>query len=224
MKSNLLLFLAMLIFNHHSVAFNGGYKTNKLWQLSPEKFFTTSEASQLVDLKHPNHYVLSISIFQATNLLRKKKGLSQLKPRLDLHNAGESHLKQMQKHHFFSHYNHVDASEYDITLRAKKYGGNYAFLGENIAIVPPMVVPNGKYRIQNLQGKIHYFDLTWKPLKVMTYGELGKHLVTEWYHSPGHRANLLNPHFNYVGVASMIVYSSGPDRIPDVYAIQDFGG
>ncbi len=217
---NRFCFLILLLFG--SIA---GYTRSEnipLWQLSPKQFFATNDAKQIINIEHPDHYLLSISIYHATNQLRQKKGLQPLQPMRILYDAGMYHLKAMKQFHFFAHENPINKKERTLYQRVKNRGGAFNMVGENLAQVLPMR-SNGKYLIQYDGERYVYFDRRGRQLQLLSYGELGQYIVDQWYESSGHRKNLLNPDYKYIGIATLVEeFDLNDGRVPSIYAVQEF--
>lgn len=218
-----IFFISFLLF-----AFNvsdSDIETNRsLLLLQPEQFFRHEYSNLQIDLRNPNDNLLTVSIFQATNLLRKKKGRKMFKPDYALHLAGLDHIGAMNRHKFFGHRNPYNSRQTDFRKRIENRGGKFYIVAENLALVHPFKTKNDQYRYRVINSRYYYFDMNGRPLRPMTYGELGKSIVTDWYNSKGHRANLLARELTHLGVAAKITKMNyGRKKLPDVYAVQEFG-
>jgi uncharacterized protein YkwD len=128
-------------------------------------------ANQRIDLKKIDYALLNAAIFYATNWQRDKNFQKPLKYSAALEKAAFEHSKDMIKHHFYSHTSPVEGKEtHSKRIRAEGVHGQYT--GENIA-----------YRS-------HVTD---------TYLNQAKQFVTGWMESPGHRRNILNGSYQYIG-------------------------
>ncbi len=227
MKRVILIFLLpffVLGLSSSTVADRSEEKEVNYLSLSPEEFFSMELANMTIDLENPDNNLASISIFHATNLLRKKRRLRTFKPNYVLHRAGLSHINAMQRYNFFGHTNSYDRKNKTIRQRVENQGGQFYIVAENLARVHPFQTNESHYRYRYMNGRYHYYDDRNRPLRPMTYGEFGKSVVTDWYHSKGHRDNLLDPELIYLGVAVDIekgAYRSS--KLPNVYAAQEFG-
>jgi uncharacterized YkwD family protein len=110
------------------------------------------------------------------NQERAKAGLKPLKLDSNLSAMALDKAKDMEKNNYFDHISPTYGSPFDMM---DKYGINYAYAGENIAM-----------------GQR-------SPQQVMN----------DWMNSTGHRQNILNPHYDTIGVA----YHNG-------YWVQEFIG
>ncbi len=195
------------------------------FEMSPEEFFASDVANEPINLFAPDNGLASVSVFHATNLLRKKRGYKTLRPNYNLHLAGLAHIEAMQKHNFFGHYNRYDRRNRTISQRVRNSGGRFYVVAENLARVHPFKLKGEEYKYRYRYGKYYYYDRHDQPLKPMTYGELGKSIVTDWYHSPGHRENLFDKDLTHLGVAVVIAETlHKSSELPHVYAAQEFGG
>jgi len=221
-RSILFSAIALLLFTSSEVGEKNEYRN--YFDLSPEEFFRLDVAKQRVNLEDPDNDLAAVSVFHATNMLRDMKGKKTLKPSYSLYLAGLAHIEEMRRHNFFGHYNNHNRARRTIRQRIEEQGGNYYIVGENLAKVHPFSTGDIQYTYRKYGGRYAYFDKKGRPLKPMTYGQLGKSVVTDWYRSKGHKENLLDTDFQYLGVAIVIVPNGfRTQRLPDVYAAQEFG-
>lgn len=203
---------------------NGQTFTNKqLLQLSPNDFFSTDYANQPIHLSNPNHHLLSVSVFQATNLLRQNYHLPPFKPDFSLHMAGLNHAKSMKQFNFFDHTNYYDPENKTMTQRVRNQGGTFHQLAENIALVHIYKTKTSHYILRMNKRNTQLLNEDGSPLEVMTYGELGKSLLTQWFHSKGHKKNIMNPKLTRLGTATIFKKENNTTKLTKVYAVQNFG-
>ncbi len=137
-------------------------------------------------------------IFAFTNLERERFGLHPLRLSRKLRRAARQHSREMKLLGYFSH---TSPRKKYRTLGKRLYrqgvkSGNAA---ENIAIQPmraylPVVFsyPTGYER---------FWRSFWRNYgRPYTYLEFGRVLVQRWMYSPGHRRNILNPQYTYLGI------------------------
>lgn len=221
MKLIPLIILNVCIFVNMSIA---QQMTNKeLLYLSPTEFFKTNYANLPISLQSPNHHLLSVSVFQATNLLRKMHSLPALTPDFTLRNAGLNHAIAMKQLNFFDHTNPYDSKNKTMINRVKNEGGNFMRLAENIALVNIYKTKSSNYIIRMNGKNIQLLNEDGSALEVMTYGELGKSLLKQWFNSKGHRQNLLNPKLTRLGTATVFKKENNQTQLTKVYAVQNFG-
>lgn len=110
-------------------------------------------------------------IVELCNEVRQQRGLGPLEVQVNLQAAAAHHSSQMWDGQFFGHINPARPS---VTLsnRLQSAGGSSLSSAENL------------FRCEGYQ-----------------INQLAKAAVDSWLASPGHRANLLNPKFNRVGVS-----------------------
>jgi uncharacterized protein YkwD len=109
-------------------------------------------------------------IFNIVNEERTKRGIPKLKNSIEMTYIAELHCRNMIDQKFFSHTDHKGRSPFD---RMKEYFPdiNWKTAGENVA-----------YNF----GK--------------TPQEAAENLMNAWMNSTGHRKNILNKNFQYIGV------------------------
>ena len=115
---------------------------------------------------------LERAIFQYTNEVRRKNGVSPLTWENCLRDVGRAHSADMLARHYFSHRS-PEGSTPDQRIRAGCRLNNITWTGENI------------WMGTNQRGNTR---------------QLARHVVDNWMSSPGHRSNLLRPEFTDVGI------------------------
>lgn len=130
-------------------------------------------------IRHPSgrmriHHLrkVELRIYQLTNLARRKRHLNPLYKDQALVKVAQAHSDDMLRRDYFSHVGPNGKTPQDRVAPA--YSRTVARIGENI-------------------WGGHGYDYSDSKL-------MARVIVDSWMASPGHRANLLNPNFNYVGV------------------------
>ena len=118
-----------------------------------------------------NHRLLDAAIFFRTNEERIRYNLPEFNFSIALEKAALGHSIDMVRYNFYAHNSPVPGQA-DMTDRIKRVGVDYGTCAENI------------YNI---------FD------EDPTYWSLASKLVEGWMNSSGHRSNILNPNFKYLG-------------------------
>jgi uncharacterized protein YkwD len=116
-------------------------------------------------------------IYVLTNQVRRKYHLSPLDRDDALVTTARAHSDDMLRRHFFSHVNPDGKSPSDRIAPA--YAHTLARAGENI-------------------WSGHGYDYSDSKL-------MARIIVDSWISSPGHRANLLNPHYTHLGVGVSVL-------------------
>ncbi len=123
--------------------------------------------------KHIQHlHKVELRIYQLTNLERRKRHLSILGKDESLVKTARAHSDDMLTREYFSHVDPDGKAPKDRVIPA--YSRTVARIGENI-------------------WGGHGYDYS-------DSKRMARVIVDSWMASPGHRANLLNPNFNYEGV------------------------
>lgn len=154
-------------------------------------------ADQVIDVDHFESDLLARVIFRATNELRAREGLPPLKaqPQLAAAAADQAAMLSIRIH---SGHDNPLANHGDPHARALQAGLPEGAVGENAATLTARDRENGRNH---------------------TYREMAAVIVQAWLDSPGHRANLLDPKWHYLGCGTRSAWLLGN---PTVYAIQDF--
>lgn len=151
--------------------------TPDFWDIIPEPEITS-------DMTHD----IEQSIFELTNERRISNGLSSLSLNNELSEIARNHSIDMAKNDFFSHEN-LDgqsptdrAEEHGINIRKPTGGGSYMIgIGENIGMMPTGDVIGIGYVSNDAES-------------------VAEAQVTSWMQSPGHRANILDNSYDWIGV------------------------
>lgn len=197
-----------------------------------QKAISHGSASGATELRMDESFkypaILNAEVLWMTNQQRIKNGLPTLEFSEGLQRTATIHSRQMQKHQFFSHEN-----PYDNRLRTLSDRINvvkdcqletFRTFGENIAKYP-MLKANVSYSVHLEDGKPH-FHTGKGELLPYTCTEFAQAVVEGWMNSPGHRANILNPYFEFIGCGcSRIAIRKKPGYNMIYYILtQDFGG
>jgi uncharacterized protein YkwD len=172
--------------------------------------------------------LLDASIFWVTNVERKKYNLQLFKFHDKLAQTAMLHSNQMKLHDFFSHENSFDTRYKTLTDRINVVNDHsfkgFMCWGENIADIP-VIKANENFSIENRNGVLHYFATNGSEILPYSYHEFAKVVVNVWMNSPGHRKNILNPEFKYLGCGNAY-YEKKDSGFSMLYfkSTQNFGG
>ena len=146
--------------------------------------------------------LLNAAVFWFTNVERRKYNLKQFQFHERLWQSATLHSEQMKGHDFFSHDNAFDARYRTLTDRIDSIknnsGQDFICCGENIADYP-IINADKRFRVENRDGESHYFSTFGREMLPYSYYEYAKIVVEDWMNSPGHRKNILNPDYEYLG-------------------------
>ena len=191
-------------------------------------FSELKELGQRVDVAFCNLQLLDAAVFWMTNVERIKHGLKEFRFHYKLRQMATLHSEQMRNHGFFSHDNPYEARYKTLDDRLDALQDNtfdgFMTYGENIAQYPTLNGPN-TFTIQFLGGTLHFYTPDGREMLYCTCLEYAQKVVDGWMHSPGHRANILNPKFEYLGCGCAGFEQTG-DCVPMLYynLTQNFGG
>ena len=171
MKKIIPFLLILISFNLFSQS-NFHEWNNTLYNVYDEsKFQKLDIVNQLIDPNNIDYKLFNAAIFYCTNIQRVKYGKKPFIHSKALEKAAHSHSKDMVKHNFFSHKSPVEGKR-TLNERLSFVGINNSYSAENI--------------FDNFE-------------KNPTYLSLASKLVDGWMKSSGHRRNILNEKFNYLG-------------------------
>jgi uncharacterized protein YkwD len=156
---------------------------------------------RLVSLATFDGELLGRAIFEESNRMRAANGARQLAPHPALAAAAGAQATWMALV-FSAQHGNPAPGEHNAAERVQSAGLVGPRVGENVVMVPA----------QRPAGSPHL---------EYTYAELGAELVRLWMSSPGHRANLLDPGFAYLGCAARAARGALPGD-QRVFAAQVF--
>ncbi len=209
-----------------TTAFPDSYYTSVDWT----KFEQWAAVNQKIDLRNVDYNLLQAAIFFYTNQYRAGKKLPALQYRPALGNAATYQTKQMGDKGFYDHVNPYDRTMRTALDRSEKFGFDGEVVGENLALeflLNYKAQTSYWYEASNSGYRYYYGDSRNNKGYVPqhTYLSLGKSVVQAWINSPGHRANLVNKSYRYLGVGVYLdPKTQGNSSIPKVFAAQVFGG
>ena len=142
--------------------------------------------------------LLAQEIFHASNAARSQQGLAPLarEPRLVAAADGQAAMLALRVH---TGHGSPLLGRGDPTARVEQAGLGPGAVAENAATLDARKPDQGG---------------------AYTYAELAGVIVQAWLDSPGHRANLLNPAFHFLGCGTRIAWVLQGE--PVIYAVQDF--
>ncbi len=191
--------------------------------LSYQDFLKIKKLNEQIEFSSVNYPLLHAAIFYETNQERIKAGVPALKFHQSLEAAAYGHALDMRTYDFFSHTSVVAGKE-DVGDRARLAGFNWSWVGENIATSfgidykarTPVYTPdqNGGYFSYEYKGN---------PILPHTYLSFAKALVNQWMHSSGHRENILNRNYNYLGTGAAHFEDESFYMMDKFYGVQVFG-
>ena len=155
-------------------------------------------SDRIIEVANFDSDLLAREIFRMSNEVRVKQGLDPLKPNAKLTAAGAGQAGMLALRIHSGHDNPL-ANHGDPYARILQEGLPAGFVGENAATLSA----------RNRETSHNY-----------TYAEMAAITVQAWMDSPGHRANLLNPAFRYLGCGTRAAFLLRDN--PTVYSIQNF--
>ncbi len=207
-------------------AFPDYYYTNFNW----DTFEQWHIAKTPIDPNNVDYNLLQAAIFFYTNQYRKSKRLKPVEFKSNLCSAAMHHTKEMGDKRFYDHVNRKDRSMRTVMDRAKHFGFYGGAVGENLALEFLIdYKAEASYWHEQTDGGLKFFygdsGHNRGYIPPHTYLSLGKSIVKAWINSPGHRANLLEKEFMYLGVGVYVEpETQGNANIPRIFAAQVFGG
>jgi len=138
---------------------------------NPSTFQSLEVAHRPIDANNIDYELFNAAIFYCTNIQRIKYGKTPLNHSVLLEKAAQDHSKDMVTHNFFSHTSAVKG-KISMTDRLKSVGIEKGHRAENIAI----------------SNEIN-----------PTYWSFAVTIVNQWMNSPGHKKNILNSKYDYLG-------------------------
>jgi uncharacterized protein YkwD len=174
-----------------------------------------------VSVSKPNQSLFDDAVLYYVNVERCKAGRTPLKSNSRLVKAASGHSSDMASLRFFSHTSKVKGKK-SLKDRLKKAGAKYRTAGENISRRKLYDLAGIRFRVAN-SSKCQFVNAkTGKAVPRNTYKSVASNAVSSWMRSSGHKKNILNKRFRYVG-SGLAVDRKG-DACGDVMITQKFTG
>ena len=154
------------------------WKTNYYERYSYRNYTNYESFNHEVEVTTFDARLLNAAIFYETNRQRSLYGMAEFKYHQNLEVCAQSHSEDMANWDFFSHESPVSGKR-TMTDRMRQVGFVNLWMAENIS----------------------YHDVSNR-----TYSDLAKSIVDSWMNSPGHRANILNERYRYLGAGTAKCY------------------
>jgi uncharacterized protein YkwD len=141
-----------------------------------------------------NETKIEHEVFDLTNKERNAFGVSSLKYNTQLSQLAKDHSKDMQIRNYFLHETPEGLTPTDRAVQkgisVTKNFGSYiqTGIGENIMDIPITIIP--------------ILIISEDCFIVITNEQIASCTVDGWMKSPGHRANILNPSYDEIGVGT----------------------
>lgn len=191
---------------------------------TPERFSASPAVAARINLERVDTALLNAAIFYETNRRRVAEGLPALAYSPALEKSAQMHANDMVAQNFFDHISPVAGrrSPFD---RMALAGVNSGLRGENIAEAFGIEYEPGRAVFGPAQNGGDFFSYQHKgaPILPHTYSGLARAAVESWMNSPGHRENILQPRFAFLGAACAGYRSSAFQNIPMFKCVQNFG-
>lgn len=188
-----------------------------------ESFFNSEIASQVLDPRDIDYPLLHAAIFYATNQHRAQNRLRPLEysPKIEILAADHAH--DMAKHGFFSHQSKI-RNKRKLRDRFQIVGLNPSLIAENISNTAGLDYEYGrKVDPPQQSGEFTYTGNAEKiRVPFHTYLSYAQEIVRLWMESPGHRANILNPDFKYLGCGTQLYGEKSFYNMPYFMNVQCF--
>ncbi len=157
--------------------------------------------------------LMAQAIFHETNLMRRKLGLPAFRSLPKLDEAADLEAAVGKVYQPPSHTNPFPMIGTPFE-RVQYVGLNIEQVAENIALLS-IYETNAGVGMVVREGKRHFLNPeTHAELQRATYRGFAREVVRNWMESPGHRANIVNPAFAYLGCSVQPSVSlSGVDQL-----------
>jgi uncharacterized protein YkwD len=167
-----------------------------------ETFSNYGPARQRINFDNIDYPLLHAAVFYETNRMRAANGLSVFKHSPALERAAFGHSRDMVEHDFFSHYSPLSGKR-DLQDRLALVGIRNTYMAENIAYTFGIEYEAGR-GVYNPAQNGGYFSYSYKGDPILNHSYLGlaSEVVTQWMNSPGHRRNILNRNYIFLGAGA----------------------
>ena len=190
---------------------------------TPTQFRQLDVARQSIDPADFDEPLLAAAIFQETNQQRANLQLPAFLPDERASVVARLHSQWMARHHALSH-NETSNQGQPITPhdRLMRQGLRLHITAENIAYNFALdLVPGKPFYVRVENGRnVYSYQPGGPSLRAYTYDGFAQAIVTQWMHSPLHRANIVDSSLRFLGVGAAPAHR--PNHQDTIYATQDF--
>jgi uncharacterized protein YkwD len=165
-----------------------------------EAFSAFAPAARTIDMTRIDYPPLNAAVFYETSRARQAHGRPPFTHAKALEKAAFAHSRAMVEGGFFSHTNPRDAARRTLSLRLALVGVTRGTRAENIAVEFGIRYAGGTplYPPEE-EGESFRDARTGQVVPNHTYLSFARAVVGGWMRSPGHRSNILEPVFRYLG-------------------------
>ncbi len=216
--SVLLVSLAFGIRPQHNYTWN----TSMYQNFNFESFSRYAPTHKKINIRAIDYPLLNAAIFYETNRQRKKNRLPVFKHAPALEKSSMNHSSDMVVYSFFSHTSRI-ANKKRLSDRLQQVGLTNISSAENIAKTFALdLIANKPYYRPSQNGG--YFSYRYKgtPIQAHTYLSFAKQVLKVWMKSPGHRRNILNPEYIYLGCGAVLENIKNTNEVPHIFSTQNF--
>lgn len=187
-------------------------------------------AQQTIDVNNIDYNLLHAAIFYYTNQQRKAHDLPPFKFSEALRNAAVFHCSEMIELSFFGHDNPYRQAFHEPKDRMQYFQYTTYPMGENVAeeyLLKADDVSSYGFRSIGDQYQFYRGDAgrQGETIPQHTYLSFAKNLVRRWMTSSGHRKNILNEKYIYLGCGVKADHRTVNTKVmPMAVSTQNFGG
>ena len=204
------------------LAFANTWSPEMFLNYSVDSFSKYALAQQQIIIEEIDYMLLNAALFYETNRRRIEHNLPAFRHSDAIEETARSHSRDMVEKKFFEHTSPVKGKR-TLKDRLERNGIVNANIAENIAYMSALNRdPDRPLYTPEQNGG--YFSYTYKgaPLANHSYLSLAKALVDQWMTSKGHRENILNRHYIFLGCGAAHYKDSSFYNMDRFKATQNF--
>jgi len=166
--------------------------------------------SHTLPLQPSDHTAIGKEVHKKINKVRRKHGLSALKWNADLTSIAQAHSLDMANRNYFAH---VTPDGVDLQNRYRRADFNC-----QVPAGPRRFLTGGEnlHKGWRRTGRVTYSDGRQEETGLLSIHDVAAIAVEGWMNSPGHRENILQPHWLTQGIGVWMA----PDGA--IYVTQNF--
>ncbi|MEN7548919.1 CAP domain-containing protein [Rapidithrix thailandica] len=212
----------LCLFCHAPLFCQSGWEAEMYQTHNYQTFSQLPQAQKPIVLKDIDYPLLNAAVFYETNRIRAKHKLPLCQYSPTLEQVAWEHSKDMVKYNFYSHKSKVKGKR-TMTDRLNAAGLVNTFAAENIAYTFAIqLTPNRAVYGPSQNGGYFSYQYKGAPIPTHTYLSFAKSILQEWMNSPGHRANILDRNYRYLGCGTYLDKVRKKDQPPYFKTTQNF--
>lgn len=202
MKRYICIFVLLILVNNFCFSGQSAWSDAMYDNYNYNSFAQFPAAVERIDFDNIDYALLHAAIFFETNKRRVENNRSPFDHSIALEKAATGHSRDMVRYNFFSHTS-IISGKISVVDRLALVGITNCYTAENISYTFGLEYEGGK-NVYSPEQNGGYFSYSYKgdPILSHSYLSLARTALDTWMDSTGHRRNILNKNYIYLGAGT----------------------